>query len=169
VLRSDDTLELTPPRALLSGLRRQSGLIGMSATRRKLCGNPLGFKCLAVAPARIVFRSAPSVKRSIALVWRQIRPCRGRIANAASGRQARVGRVDQHRDLDLGGGDGADVDRARGQGLKTARATPAWLRMPMPITETLGRRWPLRRCRSRPRRGPCRSRPCALGTRLAAP
>jgi hypothetical protein len=49
----------------------------------------------------------------------------------------RIGGVDQHRKLDLRRRDGADVDVARGQRRKRLGPTPAWLRMPLPITETL--------------------------------
>ncbi len=52
-------------------------------------------------------------------------------------RQFHILAVDQHRNLDLAGGDHLDVDVFIGQCLNMRAATPAWLRMPMPTTETL--------------------------------
>jgi hypothetical protein len=49
-----------------------------------------------------------------------------------------IGAVDQDRDLDLGRRDGLDIDGLLRKRLERASAaTPAWLRMPMPITDTL--------------------------------
>jgi hypothetical protein len=52
-------------------------------------------------------------------------------------RQFHVFAVDQHRDLDLAGGDDLDVDPLVRQRRNIRAATPAWLRMPIPTTETL--------------------------------
>jgi hypothetical protein len=45
--------------------------------------------------------------------------------------------VDQHADLDLRGRDHLDVDALLGQRANIVARTPAWLRMPTPITDTL--------------------------------
>jgi len=45
--------------------------------------------------------------------------------------------VDQHRDLDLGGGDDLDVHVLGARAANILAATPTWLRIPMPTTETL--------------------------------
>jgi hypothetical protein len=49
----------------------------------------------------------------------------------------RVGGVDQDGELDLGGRDGADVDALLGERLEGRAATPAWLRIPTPMADTL--------------------------------
>jgi hypothetical protein len=48
-----------------------------------------------------------------------------------------IGAVDKDRDLDLGRRDGRMLMDFSASALNASAATPAWLRMPMPMTDTL--------------------------------
>ena len=102
-------------------------------------GNNVSVSANAAPAKRMICKNASGMLSDDALSSREnalglIEPVE-RVQRA--NRKFGIGGVDQHRELDLGGGDGPDIDIALGQALNAWAATPAWLRMPMPITETL--------------------------------
>src|ERR1700722_12844889 len=115
--QNNNFIHSAPPQALATGRIRIAETVSQFAAVHPTgrIAN-WGLFCQAKRlPEAITSLMAPCCARSGKILLNLIQPIE-RVQRPH--RQFRVGGVDQHRKLDFGGGDGADVDIARGQRIK---------------------------------------------------